>query len=140
MAKVTGLAAVVTIDDAAGAARIISNDITNFDFASPVAVEETTGVDKSFTERLLLLGDASATFEGIPNFGAVPSATSHGVFASVTSTRVSRTVALTPSGGASAVWTCEMLLTDYQIKRSNAGELTFSVPAVLADGNAPVWT
>lgn len=140
MAKVTGLGSVITIDDAAGAARIISGDVTDFEFSSPIAVEETTGVDKSFTERLLLLGDASATFNGIPNFGAVPSATAHGVFASITSTRVSRTVAITPSGSASAVWTAEMLLTDYQIKRDNGGALTYSVPAVLADGNAPVWS
>jgi hypothetical protein len=140
MAKVPGLGSTITVDDAAGATRIISNDVTNFDFATPIAVEESTGVDKSWTERLLLLGDASATIEGIPNFGAVPSATAHGVFASVTSTRISRTVTLVPTSSASATWTAEMWLTDYQFKRSNAGELTYSVPAVLADGNAPVWS
>jgi hypothetical protein len=33
----------------------------------------------------------------------------------------------------------EMLPTDYQLTRSDSGELTFSVPLSLADGAVPTW-
>ena len=47
MAKESGLGMSVAIDDSAGSARTISNDITNFDFATPREESDITGLDKS---------------------------------------------------------------------------------------------
>jgi hypothetical protein len=135
MAKVTGLGATVIIDDSAGSPQTISNDVTNFQFSTPFAVQDTTGVDKFAHERLLLLADYSATFNGVFN-----TASSHVVFATIPSTRVIRTVKIQPISGATPFMTAETLLTDYALTRSNTGELTWSVPAVLADGTAPSWS
>ena len=50
MAKESGLGMALAIDDSGGSARTISNDITNFDFAIPRAVQDVTGLDKSGME------------------------------------------------------------------------------------------
>lgn len=138
MAKQTGLAwTTLTVEDAdATTARDIRNDITNLQFATPRGVQDVTGIDKSAYERLLLLADFSITLNGVCNFGAVPSATAHGVFATVPSTSVQRTTVI-GIGGKSL--TTQVLYTDYQITRSDAGELTWQAPGVLADGTAPTW-
>jgi hypothetical protein len=33
----------------------------------------------------------------------------------------------------------EILFTDYQLTRSNSGELTWQAPGSLADGTVPTW-
>jgi hypothetical protein len=90
-----------------------------------------TGVDKSAIERILLLADFSITLNGVFN-----TATSHPVLKTIPSTDVVRTVSLAVS---SQTLSAECLLTDYNVTRSNSGELTWSVPGVLADGTAPSW-
>ena len=67
MAKESGLGMTLAIDDSGGSARTISNDITNFDFAIPRAVQDVTGLDKSGMERLLLLADFSIGVTGVFN-------------------------------------------------------------------------
>lgn len=134
MAKQTGLGwSVASVDDAGGTPRAIRNDFTDLQFATPRGVQDVTGIDKSAIERLLLLADFSVTFNGVFN-NAVSN--SHDVFKTVPSTSVNRTVTLTVSGSTLAN---ETLFTDYQLKRSQAGELTFSAPGVLADGTVPTW-
>lgn len=135
--KLTGLGAVVTIDNSSGAAKDLSTDITDFSFSTPMAVQDVTGISKFAHERLLLLADASATFNGVFD---VDSNESHTVFSDISSTRVTRTVKIQPTSASVPYLSMEMLLTDYAITRANTGELTFSVPAVLADGTAPTWT
>ena len=54
MAKTTGLGSSVSVADAGGTARTISNDSTNYNFSTPRGVQDVTGVDKSANERLLL--------------------------------------------------------------------------------------
>jgi hypothetical protein len=123
----------LSVDDSAGTARAIKNDITNWQMSTPRGVQEITGVDKSAVERLLLLADGSVTLNGVFN----PSANqSHDVFKTVPSTSVLRTVTQTVNGVTLAM---EMLPTDYQLTRSDSGELTFSVPLSLADGAVPTW-
>lgn len=135
MAKISGLGmTTLSVDDAAGTARDIRNDITNFDFATPRAVQDVTGVDKSAMERLLLLADFSGTFSGVVN----PSANrAHDVFKTVPSTSVLRTVAMTVGG---VTLNNECIITDYSIKRAASGELTFDAPFSLADGTVPTWS
>ncbi|MFD6113594.1 hypothetical protein ACFWG0_26275 [Streptomyces yangpuensis] len=123
-----------SVDDAAGSPQAIKNDITNLQFATPRAVQDTTGIDKSAMERLLLLADFSITLNGAFNDAANMS---HAVFKTVPSTSVARTVTLTVSGQTLAN---ECLFTDYPLTRADSGELTFAVPGVLSDGTVPTWS
>jgi len=123
-----------SVDDSAGSAQAIKNDITNLAFSTPRGVQDITGIDKSAYERLLLLADFSITLNGV--FDDSSAANAHAVFKTVPSTSVARTVTLTVSGDTLAN---EVLFTDYPLTRSAAGELTFAVPGVLADGQVPTW-
>ncbi len=65
MAKTTGMAqTALSVDDSAGSAKDIRNDITDWQMATPRAAQDITGVDKSAMERLLLLADFSITLNG----------------------------------------------------------------------------
>ncbi len=108
--------------------------MTNFQFATPRAVQDVTGVDKSAIERLLLLADFSITLNGVFNDAA---SQSHAVFKTVPSTSVARTVSLAVSGQTLAN---ECLFTDYNLTRGQDGALTWSAPGVLADGQVPTWS
>jgi len=139
MAKQSGLGYSVAVDDSGGTPRTISNDITNFDYATPKAVQDITGVDKSAMERLLLLADFSITLNGVFNNA---SNQSHDTFKTVPTGSVNRTVTLAITSPASVTSTLanETLFTDYQIKRAADGALTWVAPGVLADGTVPAWT
>lgn len=138
MAKTSGLGSVVKVDDSTGTAQTISNDVTNYQFSSPRAVQDVTGVDKSANERILLLADFSVTLNGVFN---TASDMSHAVFKTVPSTSVNRTTELDPIGTTTGnpKLANECLFTDYQITRANTGELTWQVPGSLADGTVPTW-
>lgn len=137
MAKTTGLGATVTVDDAAGSARVISNDCTNFSFTTPRGVQEVTGVDKSAIERLLLLADYSTTLQGVFNSAANQS---HDAFKTISSTSVNRNVKIQPTSGSTPFLSTLSILSDYQITRNNTGELTWQVTGALADGTVPTWS
>lgn len=133
MAKQSGLAwTTLSVDTSTPTLTDIRNDVTNFEFSTPRAVQEITGIDKSAIERLLLLADFSITLNGVFN-----AALSHTVFDDVGSTDVTRTVSITV-GGVSLSNEC--LLTDYALTRGDDGALTWSVPGVLQSGTAPAWT
>lgn len=135
MAKESGIGwSVCSVDDASGSVQDIRNDITNLQFATPRAVQDVTGIDKSAMERLLLLADFSVTLNGVFNDAANAS---HAVFKTVPSTSVARTVTLTVSGQTLAN---EVLFTDYPLTRSDSGELTWAVPGVLSSGVVPTWS
>lgn len=136
MAKSSGLAwTTLSVDDSGGTPRDIRNDITNFEFATPRAVQETTGIDKSAFERLLLLADFSLTMNGV--FNPTVTTSSHAVLKTVSSSSVLRTVSMTVLAQTLAN---EVIITDYQLTRADSGELTWSSPAVLADGTVPTWS
>lgn len=135
MAKVTGLAmTTLSIDDSAGVVRDLRNDFTSFEFATPRDVQDVTGLDKSARERLLLLADFSITVNGVFDPGTN---LMHDVMKTVSSTSVGRTTTLTMSAKSLAP---EVLYTDYNVKRSESGELTCKCPGVLFDGVVPLWT
>ncbi|WP_255292985.1 hypothetical protein [Streptomyces niveus] len=135
MAKESGLGwTTCSVDDATGTPQDIRNDVTNLQFATPRAVQDVTGIDKSAMERLLLLADFSITLNGVFNDAANKS---HAVFKTVPSTSVARTVSLAVSGQTLAN---ECVFTDYPISRSDSGELTWAVPGVLSDGTVPTWS
>ncbi len=133
MAKQSGLGwSTLSVDTSTPTLTDIRNDVTNFEFSTPKAVQETTGIDKSAMERLLLLADFSITLNGVWN----PSL-SHTVFFDVGSTDVVRTVSIVV---AAKSLSNECLLTDYQLNRGDDGSLTWSVPGVLQNGTVPTWT
>ena len=134
MAKESGLAiTTLSVDDSAAAPQAIKNDITNFNFATPRAEQDITGVDKSARERLLLLADFSITLNGVFNDAANMS---HAVFKTVPSTSVIRTVSMSISGQTLAN---ECFFTDYALTRPISGELTWVAPGLLGDGTVPTW-
>lgn len=134
MAKQSGMGwTTLSVDDGAAALQAIKNDVTNFQFATPRAVQDVTGVDKSAMERILLLADFSITLNGVFNTDANMS---HAVFKTIPSTSVTRTVTLVV---AAQTLTNECLLTDYSLARAQDGSLLWSVPGVLQSGTAPTW-
>ena len=133
MAKESGIAMSIAVDDSGGSARTISNDITNFDFSTPRNVQVITGLDKSAEERLQLLADFTITLNGVFNDA---SNVAHDVFKTVASSSVARTVTITISGQSLPN---ETFFNDYALTRSATGELTWSAPGVLGGGTVPTW-
>ena len=143
MAKSTGLGwTTFNVGDSSNASQTIINDVTNLSFSTPRGVQDVTGIDKNALERLLLLADFSCTINGVFN----PAANlSHDVFKTVPSTSVNRMIANTTNGknlnlGSAGAGNGAVLFTDYQLSRPQTGELTWSVPGVLANGSVPTWS
>jgi len=135
MAKESGITLSVTVDDSGGpTARNISNDMGSVDWGTPRNTQDVTGLDKSAMERLLLLADATVTLNGYFNDAAN---LSHAVFKTIPSTSVQRTVTIAVSGQSLGG---EHWLTDYALTRTETGELTWTVPGVLANGTVPTWS
>lgn len=128
--KQSGIGMTLSCDNSAGSSKDIANDATNVQFATPYAVQDVTGLDKSAIERLQLLADFSATLGGVFD---PDSNKSHSVFSDLTGVR---TLAI-GIGGKSLSNEC--LATDYNLTRSNTGEFTWSVPLVLQSGVVPAW-
>lgn len=134
MAKESGLGFSVAVDDAATAPQTISNDVTELEFSTPRDIQETTGVDVSAMERILLLADMSVKLSGVFND---ESNMSHAVFKTVPSTAVPRTTTLGISGQSLAA---ELLYSKYDCKRTNKGELTWETQGDLQSGLVPTWS
>lgn len=135
MAKASGLGwSVLSVDDASNVQKAILNDITNLQFATPRAVQDITGIDKSAFERLLLLADFSITMNGVYNNAT---GQSHDAFKTIPSTSVPRLITITVNTTTLAP-TC--ILTDYPLTRATGGALTWAVPGSLSNGVVPTWS
>lgn len=135
MAKRTGLAiTALSVDDSGSVQRDIRNGVGSFQFATPRAVQDVTGVDKSAIERLLLLADFSTTLNGFVDDTA--SSGFHAVFKTVPSTSVARLMTITIAGFTLAP---TVLFTDYSWNRAADGGITTTAPGVLANGAVPTW-
>lgn len=136
MAKSTGLAwTTLQVADATGTLQDLRNDMTSIQFATPRAVQDVTGLDKSAIERLLLLADFTCQFDGVFNPAA---AHEHIVFSTVPSTSVNRAVNMTTNGKNLNL--TGVLFTDYKVSRPQAGELTWQAPGANGDGAVPTWS
>jgi hypothetical protein len=140
MAKVSGLTTTVTLDDASGTGRAISNDVTSIEVSTPRGAQDVTGLDKSAVERILLLADGTGTISGVFN---TATNMSHDVLKTVPTQSGSgsgstRTLVIVFPGPATL--TLEVLLTDYSLSRGSDGSLTWTVPFQLANGTAPAWS
>ena len=131
MAKENGLGwTTFSVDTSAGSLKAIVNDITSASWQMPRAIQDVTGLDKSAMERIHLLADFSVSMSGVFNDATDAS---HDVFKNLANVR---TCTVVVSG---QTLTNEVLLTDYPLSRSESGELTWTVPGVLADGTVPAW-
>ena len=141
--KVTGLSwTTFQIGDSTNTLQDLRNDFTNLTFATPRGTQDVTGIDKAAKETLLLLADFTCTLNGVFDTAAN---FAHAVFSTVPSTSVARAFAITTNGknlnlGTSGAGNGAVNLTDYTITRAAAGELTFAVPGVLANGSVPTWS
>jgi hypothetical protein len=138
MSKSTGLGMSVALDDSGGTARTISNDVTSFQWATPRGVQDITGVDKSAMERQLLLADFSGTLTGV--FNPTATTSSHAVLSTVCTSSAQRTLTLATVSTPTATLANEVIVTDYQLQRNDAGELVWTAPFSLANGAVPTWT
>ncbi len=140
MPKLTGLSGTIQVADAGAVLRNIGTDITNYAFTTPRGTQDVTGMNVFAHQRLLLLTDFTVTFNGImdndPNL-------SHSVFSTIpssTGAAAIRAVSIAPTSVATTpIITVNCILTDYQVTRSAAAELTWQVPGTLADGAVPTW-
>lgn len=135
MAKVTGLGwTTLSVDDATNTQQDIRNDITNLQWATPRAVQDVTGIDKSANERLLVLADFTISMTGVFN----PATNrQHDVMKTISSTSVNRLVTNVQNGKTLSP---TVVLTDYQLTRANTGDLTWTCPGSLANGVVPTWS
>jgi hypothetical protein len=139
MAKQTGFPGRVLVDDVAGAAKDISNDINSFELSTPSGMQDITGLDKSAIERLLLRADGKVSLKGTFN-DAVDK--SHDIFRTIATARtVARTTLCEPSGVAAGAprLSMELLYSSYSLSRGDDGSLTWTAEGELQDGTVPTW-
>lgn len=137
MAKESGMGMTIGVDDSAGNAQAIGNDITNATINMADGVQDVTGVNSSGMERLLLLADLQLTLNGVFNDAA---SMSHAVFKNyrtLAASQVGRTVSIVHSG---QTLSDEILFSAYNLTRGADGSLVWTAPGGLADGGAPAWS
>lgn len=133
MAKENGLGwTALDVDDEAGSAQDLRSDVNSLEFATPRAVLEVTGIDKSAMERLHGLADFSATLTF--TFDDATADSVHDVFKDLSNVR---TLAITVSA---QILSNEVLFTDYALSRGTDGSFGGTAPCVLANGVVPTWT
>ena len=134
MAKSSGIGMTVTIDDADGTGRAITNDITNITFSTPRGVQDVTGLNSTALERLLLLIDFNCTVTAVFNPAANPSM--FGVF-STPADNDTRTVVIVVGG---KTMTAECHMTDVSWSRNTDGSFTAQATFVQSSTTAPAWS
>jgi hypothetical protein len=138
LAKISGLGALVSVADAGGTPRVISNDVSDFTLNTPRAVQDITGVDKSAHERLLLLADVSVSLKGTFNSAAN---LSHAVLNTVPSTAVQRAVSIAPtSNNSTPILNFNAMFSSYDVSRAADGKLDWGAKGDLSDGALPTWS
>jgi hypothetical protein len=125
------------VADSSSSAQTITNDVTEFSMATPRAIQDTTGVDKSAHERLQLLADCTFSLKGVFNNAANMS---HQVLSTMSSTSVVRAAKVTPTVGTTPYLAANCYIASYDVTRSATGELTWASELQLADGATPTWT
>jgi len=134
MAKSSGIGMTVTIDDADGTGRAITNDITNITFSTPRGVQDVTGLNSAAMERLLLLIDFNCTVTAVFNPAANPSM--FGVF-STPADNDTRTVVIVVGG---KTMTAECHMTDVSWSRNADGSFIAQATFVQSSTTAPAWS
>jgi hypothetical protein len=135
MAIESGLAwTTYAIDDAGGTPRNLAAKLTQASFSTPVAQQDITVLTMSAMARMALLADLqdqlTILFDDASN-------ESFDTLKTIGGTSGPRTITRAHSG---QILASESNLSAANWSRTQAGELTASVTAVLADGTVPTWT
>ena len=137
MPKESGIGGTITIDDSAGTARDISQDVMSVNAGTPRGVQELRGINKTAMERILLVRDGTISLSGVFN----PSTNmSHDVFKTIATSNTLRTVVWALDATPDATLTMEMIFSNYALSTAEDGALTWSVEGMLADGTDPAWS
>lgn len=137
MAKESGLGMTVTVDDSTGSGQAISNDVNTANWTMPSGVQDSTGVNSSGMERLLLLADLSLTLGGTFNDAANLSFAVFKNYRTLAASQTGRTTAIVVSG---QTLSDEILYSDFGFTRNADGSFTWTAPGMLSDGGVPAWT
>ena len=139
MAKESGAGVTtLSIDDSAGSQQVVKNDITALGIATPSGVQDTSGLDKSAHERLLLLADGSMALTYVFNDAATTGIfTVLNNFRTLAANQTGRTTTFTHSGQTLAM---ELLYNDFPLTRGADGSLGGSTTGQLSDGTIPAWS
>ena len=135
MAKQTGIGTVIQVDDSAGTARDISDDITNYDIGIAQNTIDVTTISKSAMEKLIGLKDLTVTLSGI--FDAAANKW-HAVFGTTSGVR---TVDIRIGGDTTGNprLQAEMVVTNYDISQGADGNMTVTAGLVLQNGTDPTF-
>ena len=132
MVKETGLGITTfSWDDSSGSVKAIKDDFTTFNFDTPRALQDVTGLGKSAMERLQLLSDFTVSGTTVFNDG---SPGEHEVFKNIAN---ARTVTVAHSGQS---LNNEVFISSAALTRAASGELTRQVTASLSSGIVPSWS
>jgi len=134
MSKLTGIPSKIEVDNSAGVAKDISNDVTSFTLNTSRGEQDVTGLDKSALERLLLLGDAELALTGVFN-----EALSHQVFRDCGVGNPRETTVTLTGGCALDHAVLNLTYSSYIVSRGTDGALTWTVAGKLADGTVPTF-
>ena len=134
MAKLSGLGATLAVDNSAGAAQTVSNDILSISVSTPRGMQDVTGINVSATERLLLRTDGKFDYAYV--FSDTATSGSFAVFSTASSTSVTRTHTYTVQ---TKVLAGEYIIPDFPLSFGADGALTGSIGAVLNSTVVPTW-
>jgi len=134
MSKLSGIPVAIEVDNSAGAAKDISNDVTDFTVNTSRGEWDVTGLDKAALERQLLLGDAELSLKGVFN-----EALSHRVFFDCGVGNPREVTVTYPGGGALDTLVMNLVFSSYVVSRGTDGSLTWTASGKLADGTVPVF-
>jgi hypothetical protein len=134
MAKMSGIPVVLSVDNSAGVAQDISNDVTSVSLNTSRGEQDITGLDKEGFERLLLLSDAELALTGVfsPDL-------SHRVFRDCDVGNPRETTITFPGGGALDALTMNLTYSSYVVSRGADGALTWTATGKLSDGAVPTY-
>jgi len=134
MTKSSGIPAQIEVDNSAGVAKDISNDVNNFTLKTSKGEFDMTGLDKAALERLLLLADAELSLTGMFNPDL-----SHRVFRDVGVGNPRETTVTYPGGCALDHIVLNLVFSSYVVARGADGALTWTSTGKLADGTVPTF-
>jgi hypothetical protein len=134
MSKLSGIPVQLSVDNSAGAAKDISNDVNTFTVNTSRGEFDMTGLDKAAIERLLLLADAELSLTGTFNPDL-----SHLVFRDHGVGNPREVTVVYPGGGALDTLIMNLVFSSYNVSRGADGALTWTSTGKLADGTTPAF-
>tara|TARA_B100000745_G_scaffold297818_1_gene245329 strand:+ start:226 stop:645 length:420 start_codon:yes stop_codon:yes gene_type:complete len=135
MAKISGVASYVAIDNSAGSLQDISNDLSSVDNSSSQNLLDVTGMDKSAVEKIIGLRDNSLSLSGYYNNAANMS---NQVLSSMSGNR-SVVISLGGNTTGNPRFRGEFLISSYNVNVADDRGVTFSCTMELQDGVAGAW-